>query len=697
MTDMQRAFPGSIVELTISEARDLLASGSVSATEMTAAHLRRVAAYDRGGMALNSVVVLNPDLFKEAAESDRRLAMGGQHVRPLEGIPFTVKDSFKVRGLPVANGSPAFRDLIAAEDAFAVDALRRAGAILIGKTNMPPMAAGGMQRGLYGRSESPYNPDYLPAAYASGSSHGSGVSTAASFAVFGMAEETVSSGRSPASNNGLCAYTPSRGMISIRGNWPLFATCDVVVPQCRTMSDLLQVADVLLAEDPRTDGDFWREQEVVKLPRVSEVRVPDLREIASGECPRPLEGVRLGVPAAYLGTDPHYPVVIRPSVRELWEQARARLVKLGAQVVECEFPVITDYEGKYQTAEQLDRLGVLPNGWMRWEFGDLMRWGWDQFLRKNADVSLARTGEPSYPAELAQTNGAEIFPLPKGALPDRYDPVAAGSLTDSGMVNGDRHTDAPARAAAGLVGPAEMIGFAEGLLALEEMRSARFEAWLEEQSLDGLVFPANGDVARSDSDVVPSDAAHAWSNGVLYSNGNYVLRHLGIPTVTVPMGLMGDTGMPVGLTFAGPAYSDMRLLGWGCAAEASSLRISPKFTPPLPTDRFAASGERPVSRAARQLEFTLTVEPFAPANSPELRLVHLTGYSPTGTALTELLVTVNGQTVATEVTDDGWCGSALVQAKTPHGTWAGVPQILAVVTARSKDGDPYVGYREERG
>jgi len=74
-----------------------------------------------------------------------------------------------------------------------------AGAVLIGLTNMPPMAAGGMQRGLYGRAQSPYNANFLPAAYASGSSNGAGVATAANFAAFGLGEETWSSGRSPAS------------------------------------------------------------------------------------------------------------------------------------------------------------------------------------------------------------------------------------------------------------------------------------------------------------------------------------------------------------------------------------------------------------------------------------------------------------------------------------------------------------------
>jgi amidase len=121
---------------------------------------------------------------------------------------------------------------------------------------MPPMAAGGMQRGVYGRAESPYNVNYLTAAFASGSSNGSATATGASFGLFGMGEETISSGRSPASNNGLVTYTPSRGVISIRGNWPLFPTCDTVAPHTRTVDDMFTILDVIVAKDTNTVGDF---------------------------------------------------------------------------------------------------------------------------------------------------------------------------------------------------------------------------------------------------------------------------------------------------------------------------------------------------------------------------------------------------------------------------------------------------------
>ncbi|WP_459617556.1 amidase family protein, partial [Enterobacter hormaechei] len=85
---------------------------------------------------------------------------------PLDGIPYTAKDSYLVKGLTAASGSPAFKDLVAQRDAFTVERLRAAGAICLGKTNMPPMANGGMQRGVYGRAESPYNAAYLTAPFA---------------------------------------------------------------------------------------------------------------------------------------------------------------------------------------------------------------------------------------------------------------------------------------------------------------------------------------------------------------------------------------------------------------------------------------------------------------------------------------------------------------------------------------------------
>ncbi|MFT4136170.1 amidase [Microbacterium sp.] len=544
--------PFQPLEASIEQTLAALAEGRTTAVELVTWCLARIEAYDRGPEGLNSVVVANPRALDEAAESDRRRAAGD--VGPLEGVPFTVKDSYMVEGLTVASGSPAFEHLVAQWDAFSVARLREAGAVLIGKTNMPPMADGGMQRGLYGRAESPYNRDYLAAAYASGSSNGSGVATASSFAVFGMGEETVSSGRSPASNNGLCAYTPSWGILSIRGNWPLFPARDVVVPHTRSMPDMLRLLDVLVQDDPITRGDFWRNQSAVVLPTPSAHRPASYLALQDREA---LRGRRFAVPRMYLGEDPAFPIAVRPSVLALWEGAKERLRSLGAEVVETDFPLIERYEGDRPGQENVAQLGVLPEGWMDTEFTEFLAYGWDDFLKAN--------GDPAIP-ELAVVDPDRIFPRVPGALPDRYEEV-------DDYANRYRATVAYARR--GITDPRERPDFADGLRALVRLREDLLEAWLDEHGFDGVVFPANADVGREDAEFDRESADHAWSNGVFFSNGNYALRHLGIPSVTVAMGLMDDIGMPVGLTFAGRGYDDPALLAYAAAFEAGGPRLRP--------------------------------------------------------------------------------------------------------------------------
>jgi len=383
-----------VSEACVAKLRAALQSGKTSAVALVQAYLARIDAYDRTDTptALNAVVVHNPQALIEARAADARRARG-QTLSPLDGIPYTVKDSYLVKGLTAASGSPAFKDLLAQRDAFAVERLRAAGAICLGKTNMPPMAKGGMQRGVYGRAESPYNPDWLAAPLISGSSNGAGVATSASFAAFGLAEETWSSGRGPASHNGLCAYTPSRGVISMRGNWPLVPTMDVVVPYARSMADLLEVLDVIVADDTDSRGDFWRMQPWIPIPKASAVRPPVYPALRAGI--EALRGKRLGVPRMYINADPAagtsdkpslggvtgQRVHTRDSVMALWHTARLALEAAGATVVETDFPLVSNYEGDRPGAPTL-----IERGWIRPEFlhdelWDLCAWAFDDFLR----------------------------------------------------------------------------------------------------------------------------------------------------------------------------------------------------------------------------------------------------------------------------------------------------------------------------
>jgi amidase len=123
---------------------------------------------------------------------------------------------------------------------------------------------------------------------------------------------------------------------------------------------------------------------------------------------------------------------------------------------------------------------------------------------------------------------------------------------------------------------------ADGLRGLEQTRRIDLEDWMDRLGLDAVLFPTVADVGPADADVNPDSADIAWSNGVWVANGNLAIRHLGVPTVTVPMGVMSDIGMPVGLTFAGRAYDDSTLLRLASAFESTgSKRLIPPRTPPL--------------------------------------------------------------------------------------------------------------------
>jgi amidase len=617
-----------LVEATIAELREALEKGRVTSVGLVAAYLNRIARYDRHGIALNAVPVLNPDMFAEARASDLR-RREGRSLGPLDGIPYTAKDSYKVKGLSVAAGSPAFADLIASDDAFAIARLRAAGAVLIGLTNMPPMANGGMQRGVYGRAESPYNPDWLTAAFGSGSSNGSGTATAASFAAFGLGEETWSSGRAPAANNGLCAYTPSRGVISVRGNWPLVPTMDVVVPHCRTMADLLELLDVIVADDPETRGDLWRRQTWVPIPKASEVRPPSYTALAETAT---LAGKRFG-----LGGPTGQRIDTRASMLALCKAACAALEAAGAEVVVTDFPVVSNYEGDRPGAPTIATRGLVSPDYLRRELFDLSAWAWDDFLAAN--------GDPAIPG-LSNIDPSRIFPAPKGSLPDRYDGF------DDFLPHYPSHVrDNP------VASFAEIPELEAGFKGLEETRRLDLEDWMTAQGLDAVIFPAVADIGPADADVNPASAALAWRNGVWVANGNLAIRHLGIPTVTVPMGMLADIGMPAGLTFAGRAWDDNALLAYASAFEKTGLyRQAPPRTPELP------ELATPVATAPAGLELTVTVE----ASGPDLQTLVISATNAAPLAW----LTVNGEQVSFRQDGDTAQARVEVAANTrPHSEW----------------------------
>lgn len=564
--------PLSLVDASIADLRRALNSGCLTSVELVTLYLHRIAQFDMRGPSLNSVCVLNPQALQEAQASDDYRATPGHVPRPLEGIPFTVKDSYKVKGMTVATGSPAFADLVAPDDAAIVSKLREAGAIILGRTNMPPMADGGPQRGLYGRSESPYNATYGTTAYASGSSNGSATSTTASFAAFGFGGETVSSGRSPASNNALVGYSPSRGIIPNRGQWPLYPTCDVIVPHTRTVPDLFDVLNVVVFDDEMasTGIDFWRNQPYLSIPKASEVRPLDFHNL---EDPHALRGKRIGVPTRFLGRQgTEHSNICTKSVLELFDRARRDLEALGATVVEVEFPLVEQYE-KQDFPGQASNVPGLSVSWAKLERCEMIAMAWDDFLRAMNDVEL-----PNLTFADPEKIHPHIAPLddPR-AMSEAENIVRYPDMIESVRVRTNSLETLPK--------------CEEAVKALEKMRKTLYDDWMDVEGLDLLAFPTNGDVPFANADEDMDSMRHALQDGIKYANGGRALKHLGVPCITVPMGEMEDKSMPVGITFATKGWADQDLLRFAFSYENSfKRRTMPPRAPELPTDKFSLVG-----------------------------------------------------------------------------------------------------------
>ncbi|KAG5812625.1 hypothetical protein H9Q74_003570 [Fusarium xylarioides] len=599
----------NLVEASISDFKQLLDNRAITSVELVALYLHRIGKYDCRGPCLNSITLINPDVFAEAQASDDYRA-SGKPPRPLEGIPFTVKDSYKVKGMTVAAASPAFAKLEATSDAAIVELLRKAGAVVLGKTNMPPMADGGCQRGLYGRSESPYNQKYMPTAYASGSSYGCGVSTAASLAAFGFAGEAVTSGRSPASNNALVGYAPSRSVISPRGLWPLYPTCDQVVPHTRTMDDLFHVLNVVVADDDAaSDADFWRSQPYVSLPKVSEIRPADYLTLAN---PDALRNKRLAVPRCFIGVQGAKPEnACSVGVRALWDRARADLEKLGATVIETDFSLFENYTRQDFPGQSMN-VPSLPEEWPALERCEMIALSWNSFLRGNGDKDI-----PSF------TSGVELDKIHLHIAP-MDDP---SQHTES--QNQVRYEDMVAAVKSwGDKSLADLPGCREALQALEAMRKKDLEDWMVENNYDAVVFPTNGDVALADSDENYDSMMSALRDGVKYANGGRSLKHLGVPCITVPMGNLVEEKMPVGLSFCGRAYDDSNLLSYAFAYERGTKRREiPPLSPSLPSDKITTTVSSPASStiATPTLDIASITSVNEDSNDSDVRVVKVMG------------------------------------------------------------------------
>src|SRR5829696_1361064 len=190
----------------------MLRGRELSSRELTEAQLARIEAVNPG---LNAVVELRGEqALAEAAAADDATARGGQ-LGPLHGLPMTIKDSFDVAGLHTTWGNPAFRDHVASADATLVRRLRRAGAVLVGKTNVAFMLGdfGQTANELYGATANPWDPGRTPG----GSSGGAAAATAAGLSFLDYGSDLVGSIRIPAGFCGVYGLRPSVGVVPLTG------------------------------------------------------------------------------------------------------------------------------------------------------------------------------------------------------------------------------------------------------------------------------------------------------------------------------------------------------------------------------------------------------------------------------------------------------------------------------------------------
>jgi len=234
-----------VIEKTIPELQDAMTRGEVTSKDLVAAYLARIAAYDHTGPALNAFVTVNARALEAADALDRERAASGPR-GALHGIPIAVKDNFETADMPTTGGSIALAGFMPGRDAFQVQKLREAGAVIIGKTNLHELAAGITSiSSLGGQTRNPYDLARNPG----GSSGGTGAAVAANFAAGGMGSDTCGSIRIPSANNNLVGLRGTLGLSSRRGIIPLSHTQDIGGPLARTVTDLAIMLDATVGPD----------------------------------------------------------------------------------------------------------------------------------------------------------------------------------------------------------------------------------------------------------------------------------------------------------------------------------------------------------------------------------------------------------------------------------------------------------------
>ena len=309
--------PFVLEESTIAGIHAAFASGTLTCRQLVTAYLARIEAYDDDGPALNAVLTVNPSALEIAADMDARHASSPSAVGPLHCVPVVLKDNYDTADMPTTGGSVTLAESVPRDDAFVVQRLREAGALVLAKANLTELARGGTTlSSLGGQTKNPYDLTRTPG----GSSGGTGAAIAANFAAIGTGSDTGQSIRSPASAGSLVGLRPTRGLVSRDGIIPLSTTQDAAGPITRTVEDAARMLDAIAGHDPTDPITAF------SLDKVPESYTHSLNRDG-------LAGARIGVLVDFFGTD-----AVHEEVNAVTEAAIGEMSALGATMVRMRIP-----------------------------------------------------------------------------------------------------------------------------------------------------------------------------------------------------------------------------------------------------------------------------------------------------------------------------------------------------------------------
>ncbi len=314
-----------LTSATIEDINTAFDAGASNSEQPVKLSMARIAAYDDAGPKLNAVLLLNPDAIETARALDaERLEKGRRS--PLHGIPVVLKDNFDTADMPTTAGSFMLKNSIPSNDAFLVQQLRAAGAIILAKLNMSEFASGDAMSSLDGPIYNPHDPRRTP----SGSSGGTGAAIAAAYAPVGLGTDTGGSVRGPSSANGIVGLKPTHGLLSRDGIIPLALSFDTAGPMARNVYDVAVALGVMTGVDEEDAATTKSEGQFKK----------DYTQFLDANA---LKGARIGVARDFMDSD--------EEVDWIMEAALEAMREAGAEIVDVELPEwLLQVRGKFYRA-----------------------------------------------------------------------------------------------------------------------------------------------------------------------------------------------------------------------------------------------------------------------------------------------------------------------------------------------------------